>query len=78
MAAAMVVMLLLPTTTKAQTKMDGFIDNSFSTDYFDRGDEWLYTIVNQQFGQNNEPLGSGLIIMTLAGAGYVLLRKKED
>ena len=77
MAAAMVVMLLLPTTTNAQTKMDGFFNSSDMSDFVDRS-SWEYVVINQQFG-NNEPLGSGLIIMTVAGASYVALkRKKED
>ena len=32
-------------------------------------------ITNQTFGA---PLGSGLLIMVAAGAGYVALKKKED
>lgn len=33
-------------------------------------------IVNQTFGE--VPVGSGIIVMLVAGAGYVLLKKKED
>ena len=32
-------------------------------------------ITNQQFGA---PLGSGLLVLVAAGAGYVALKKKED
>lgn len=78
-AAAMVVMmLLLPTTTNAQTKMDGFFDASDMTDFVERT-SWEYLVINQQFGNTDTPLGAGLLIMTFAGAGYAMLkRKKED
>lgn len=78
MAAAMVVVLLLPMKINAQTKMDGFFDTSFSSNYEDRLSDWEVAIINQQFGTNLEPLGSGLIILSLAGAGYAFLKKKED
>lgn len=35
------------------------------------------TINNQIFGQP-VPLGSGVIILLVAGAGYTILKKKED
>lgn len=75
-AAAMVVMLLLPTTSNAQTKMDGFFNSSDMSDFVDRT-SWEFVVINQQFG-NKEPLGSGLIIMTVAGASYVALRRKKE
>ncbi|MBR4136964.1 MAG: hypothetical protein IKU05_00995 [Bacteroidales bacterium] len=75
-AAAMVVMLLLPTTSNAQTKMDGFFNSSDMSDFVDRT-SWEFVVINQQFG-NQEPLGSGLIIMTVAGASYVALRRKKE
>ena len=78
MAAAMAVTLLLPTTTNAQTKMDGFFNSSDMTDFMERS-SWEFVVINQQFGMNAEPLGSGLLIMAVAGAGYAALkRKKED
>ena len=75
-AAAMVVMLLLPTTSNAQTKMDGFFNSSDMSDFVDRT-SWEFVVINQQFG-TKEPLGSGLIIMTVAGASYVALRRKKE
>ena len=75
-AAAMVAMLLLPSTTKAQTKMDGFFDSSDMNDFVDRT-SWEFVVINQQFG-NKEPLGSGLLIMTVAGASYVALRRRKE
>ena len=76
--AMVVMMLLLPTTTNAQTKMDGFFDASDMNDFVDRT-SWEFVVINQQFGNMDTPLGTGLLIMTFAGAGYaVLKRKKED
>lgn len=88
-ASAIALTLLLPTTTNAQTRMDGFFASSSATeDYNDRGN-YCGDVNNQTFGQsfgimgggfqhNTTPVGSGLIIMTLAGASYALLKKKED
>lgn len=75
--AVMAVMLLLPMKSKAQTKMDGFFDNSFDN-FADRTLTWEYVAVNQTFGQNNDtPIGTGLLIMTIACAGYAIIKKKE-
>lgn len=85
--AAMALTTLLPTTTNAQTKTDGFFSNSDYETYNDRGSDFSMNGLNawnQQFGEhigdkpNEGPLGSGLLIMAAAGAGYVLLKKKED
>lgn len=76
--AMVVMMLLLPMTTNAQTKMDGFFDASDMNDFVERT-SWEFVVINQQFGNMDTPLGTGLFIMAFAGAGYaVLKRKKED
>ena len=76
--AMVVMMLLLPTTINAQTKMDGFFDASDMNDFVERT-SWEFVVINQQFGNMDTPLGTGLFIMAFAGAGYaVLKRKKED
>lgn len=78
MVAAMALMMLLPTNVNAQTKMDGFFE-SFNTDNYDDRASWDFVVTNQQFGMNETPLGNGLLIMIVAGAGYVAIkRKKED
>ena len=67
--------MLLPMTTNAQN--DGFFRN-LNEDYDNRDGETIITgsgITNQQFGA---PLGSGLLVLVAAGAGYVALKKKED
>ena len=78
--AAMVVTLLLPTTTNAQSQIDGFF-TSYSNETYNNRDltitDGFLGANNQTFGENT-PLGSGLLVMFAAGAGYVLLKKKED
>lgn len=36
-----------------------------------------YNLNNQTFGQDPAPLGTGLLILTAAGAGYVALKRKK-
>lgn len=82
---AMAIGLLLPMTMRAQS---GGSDNFFSggsDNYQNRGGE---AIQNQNFGNDNfgpasdnsveAPIGSGIIILVAACAGYVALKKKED
>lgn len=82
MASAMVVILLLPMTTTAQSSMDGFFANAASeTCDFRAGSNSLDELINasnQQFGENESPLGSGLVIMIMAGIVYVALRKRKS
>ena len=44
----------------------------------DRDGGNTYGITNNGIGQENAPLGSGLVILLGAGLGYVALKKKED
>lgn len=80
MTAAIVVTLLLPTMTNAQTKMDGFFSNYSDDTYSDRGSfsasGGFMNASNQTFG--DAPLGGGLLVMLAAGVGYAILKKKED
>lgn len=77
LAQAMAVMLLLPMTTNAQTKMDGFF-NSYDVEDFTERTSWEYFVINQQFGNTDTPLGCGLVILTFAGAGYAVLKRKKE
>ena len=74
---AMALGMLLPTTMNAQS---GGSDNWFrggSDNYENRdGVAAEIGITNQQMEQ--APIGSGLLIMVFAGAGYALIKKKED
>ena len=56
----------------------GFGGTEKTTGVFgDRGVQTTGVIDNQIFGQD-VPLGSGMIILLAAGAGYAALKKKED
>ena len=81
LALAMATSLLLPMTTNAQ---NGGGDNWFrggGDNYNDRsggvsGVEW--NGMTPQNPTEQAPLGSGLLVLVAAGAGYVALKKKED
>ena len=85
LAMAMAVGLLLPMTMFAQN--DGFFrgggdyinrDGGASGDIVNQGfgDNGGNTVTNQSFGE--APVGSGLLILTVMGAGYAALRRKRD
>ena len=90
MTSAMALALLLPTTTNAQTRIDDFFSSSNTEDYMSRsgfGGDFENQTFGENFGfamsgtmatQTASPVGSGLLILTIAGTGYVLLKKKED
>ena len=67
-------MLLLPTTSSAQT--DGFFRNYDNGNRGD-GDITSDNITNADFGES-APIGSGIAILIGAGLGYAVLKKKED
>lgn len=75
---AMAIGLLLPMTMRAQS---GGSDNFFRSNgdnYENRDGDHVDTgVSNHTFG-DPVPVGSGLLIMVAAGAGYVALKKKED
>ena len=85
-----IVMLLLPLTINAQWgRSDGLFSDYNDPYYNDRGGgSYVITfggsapgdsnsITNQTFDQPL-PLGSGLIVMTVAGAGYALLKRRKN
>ena len=88
LSAAMAVMSLLPMGAFAQ---DGLFPRGVTDEvYFGFGgakeDQGLFglrsvgttgVIDNQTFGQE-VPVGSGVIILLAAGAGYAILKRKED
>lgn len=83
MLALVMAGLLLPMTTNAQSGgSDGFFRNGM--DSYENRDGGLS---NQTFGSESGgpqaptdlvPVGNGLLIMFAAGAGYAMLKKKED
>ena len=66
---------MLPTTVNAQS--DGFFRGA-ENDYYEDRDGQTFGITNNGIGQNESPLGSGLLIMVAAGAGYAIARRKRN
>ena len=75
MKIVIAVGLLMPLSSYCQGgKTDGFFSNS-NTDYENRANaDVSVAITNDSFGA---PLGSGLMIMTVACVGYLLLKKRR-
>lgn len=83
----MAVFLLTPIFSNAQGrglfgygKYDNSYDNSFgetNRGIMNVSESSETGIVNQTFGEP-VPLGSGVAVMLIAGAGYLFLKKKED
>ena len=73
----MLVGMLLPVSAFAQK--DGFIrDEDY---YFNRdseGMEWDGGGMTPQDPTHESPLGSGLMLLVAAGAGYAALKRKEE
>lgn len=77
LSVAMTVAMSLPMTMNAQS--DGFFRGG--NDNYDNRDEIGgsgMSLGDNPTQENPTPLGSGLLIMVAAGAGYVALKKKED
>lgn len=47
------------------------------TESSNRDGETSFTVNSQDFGQN-VPMGSGIVILLAAGAGYAALKRKEE
>ena len=62
---------LLPLTSFAQS--DGFI---FNEDEISDRDAWAFTLNTQNFGAT--PVGSGLLILGIAGAGYAVAKRRRS
>lgn len=90
LSVAMTVWMLLPVTMNAQS--DGFFRSgggdysnrdagggaySLNNQQFGSDANGGYNLDNQTFGQNTSPLGTGLLILTAAGAGYVAIKRKQ-
>lgn len=72
----MAAVFMLPMSLNAQQKSDDF----FKNDDFNgsRLDVSGWTIVNNGIGQSEAPLGSGLLVLSAVGAGYVIARRKRS
>ena len=85
--AVLLIMLISPITSFAQGGLFGYGKTTTEASSLSNGGmskaEGGTTIngdgfSNQTFGQNEEPLGSGLAILVAAGAGYALIRRKKN
>lgn len=63
---------LIPLASFAQS--DVFFKNENDDIY--RDDSWSYNVNTQNFGET--PLGSGLLILTAVGAGYVISKRRRN
>ena len=81
--------MMLPASASAQGVFGDMLDNYYSEKEQSsqsggallRGSNRETPNVSGEFGNyglGETPLGSGVVIMLLAGAGYVALKKKED
>jgi hypothetical protein len=87
LALALTVMLLLPISAFAQDGLFqrgmtdeayyGYASSDKSSLLGNRNVQTSGTINNQIFGQE-VPVGSGVILLLAAGAGYAILKRKED
>ena len=48
---------------------------SFNNQQFGGDSNGGYNFDNQTFGQNTVPLGSGMLVLTVIGAGYIAVRR---
>ena len=84
---AFILALLLPCSLNAQCGRSDGLFSDYNDPYNDRGGEGysIYlgghgpggAITNQTFDQPL-PLGGGVIVMTVAGASYVLLKRRKN
>ena len=93
LSAVLAAGMLLPISATAQFsknenffKSDGGGSRLGSTEYYNLSNQQFgegsssdsYNLSNQQFGAAPVPLGSGLLIMVAAGAGYTILKRKNE
>ena len=73
--------LLMPMTMNAQSDGSrGIFDRGFEASESNRGGgmEWQGGGMTPQNPNEEAPLGSGLMLLVAAGAGYAALKRKED
>ena len=62
-------------------RQDGGNRSSGSSENYDLHNQQFgsgYDLYNQTFGQQSAPVGSGLLILAAAGAGYALRKRKNN
>ena len=73
LSMALATAMMLPMNVNAQ-RSDNFIMNADEGNDSFRSAEWAFVISNNSFGA---PLGSGLVILSVAGVGYAVVRRKR-
>ena len=62
----------------AVAQNDGFFNNWEDFDSRDNGTDLPELPLGGQIGNQNTPLGSGLLILTALGAGYAISKRKTE
>ena len=75
MSLLVAIIMLLPFAASAQ-RSDSFFSGFEDDDYENR--IAFIGLGNQPFGTEPAPVGSGLLVLTVAGAGYAALRRKRS
>lgn len=71
----LIMAVMLPMSLRAQQNGDDYF-RAWDNEYDNRDALAAWAITNQTFG--DAPLGSGLLILTVAGAGYAISRRKRS
>ena len=76
LSMALAAGLLVPMTMNAQSDGSrGIFDRGFEATESTRDGETSFTVNTQDF---ESPLGSGIAILLVAGAGYAAMKRKEE
>ena len=71
----LIMAVMLPMSLRAQQNGDDYF-RAWDNEYDNRDALAAWAVTNQTFG--DAPLGSGLLILTVAGAGYAISRRKRS
>lgn len=72
------IAIILGLTMGAVAQNDGFFNNWSDVDNRDNGTDLPELPLGGQIGNQNTPLGSGLLILTALGAGYAISKRKTE
>ena len=76
---AIALIITLGVTATAQS--DGFFKSYGNNDYTNRTDDNIFVLPDAHdtnYDYDSAPLGSGLLILTILGAGYALKKKRKS
>lgn len=76
LSCSILALFLMPNVANAQA-FDNFFTPDFEDDWTRSVSISIASISNQGVGEPDAPLGSGLAILTLAGAGYAAFKRKR-